>query len=103
MESSAAEDAAVEPAVRLDENPLSGQTASAVLDLKGQQVAGQLSLETSSLLFAMLQETAQLMNGDGDDDEEEESVRRITVTLAESRFVVARDENHVYISQIKVA
>ena len=83
------------PAVDLDVNKLPGQVASAVLDLKGNLVRGELSGNATSILFAMMQETGQLKV----DKEKEGSIRRLTVTLSNTRYVVARDETHLYISE----
>mmetsp|Transcript_20848 Transcript_20848/g.26932 ORF Transcript_20848/g.26932 Transcript_20848/m.26932 type:complete len:101 (-) Transcript_20848:120-422(-) len=85
----------VAPAIDLDANPLGGQVASAVLDLKGNIVQGKLPQNAASVLFAVMQETGQLSLQGG-------TVQRITVTLATSRYVVARDESHVYISQLRL-
>jgi hypothetical protein len=88
----------MEPAIDLDANPLAGQVASAVLDLKGDLVRGKLSKlsqTTASILFGRMQETGQL-------NLQDDPVQRITVALSSSRYVVARDENHVYIAQLRL-
>lgn len=81
--------------IQLDE-AIPNQTASAVLDLRGNRVEGSLHEEEASILFAMIQETGQIQQDDGD------SIQRITVSFANTRYVVARDNFFVYISQIKL-
>jgi len=77
----------------LEATPVQGQLASAVLDLNGNLVRGQLSPHDASLLFQMLVETANL--------KEIEGFRRMTVTFSSIRYIVARDDSHVYIVQTR--
>ena len=82
----------VPPALDLEASPVQGQLASAVLDLQGNIVRGQLPPEEASTLYQMLVETANL---------ELTGFRRLTVTYPSIRYVVARDESHIYIVQTR--
>jgi len=84
---------AAAPALDLESSPVQGQLASAVLDLQGHIVRGQLSPHDASILFQMLVETGNLQGMDG--------FRRITVTYSSVRYVVARDDSHVYVVQTR--
>ncbi|KAL7580204.1 hypothetical protein ACA910_012952 [Epithemia clementina (nom. ined.)] len=94
------------PVVNLDEANLSDQVGSAVLDLNGNIVKdGGIHGHDACILFAMMQEAGQLkikQKEGGKGEEEEETIRRITVTLSDTRYILARDENHLYISQQKL-
>ncbi|GKY94242.1 hypothetical protein MPSEU_000390000 [Mayamaea pseudoterrestris] len=91
MDSSQAE---VGPSLDLDSSPIQGQLASAVLNLKGELVRGNLSSEQDArLLYQMLAETAAL----------DKPIRRLTVTLSSVKYIVARDETHVYIVQTRAS
>ena len=81
------------PAVDLESSPVQGQLASAVLDLEGNMIGGQLPAHDASTLFSMLSEAGSFLDLDG--------FRRLTVTFPSVRYVVARDETHVYIVQTK--
>jgi hypothetical protein len=86
----------------LEASPIPGQTGWAVLDLQGAVVRCQsLQDQDCKLLFQMLQESATVLSNKNDDDDtnnnNEDGLRRLTVTFAESRFVVTRDESHVYL------
>jgi hypothetical protein len=96
------------PALDLDATPVTGQLASAVLDAAtGAMVRGggssnsnnnnklSISEHNASILYQMLLETGQLKK-------ELPIVRRLTVTYSHSRYIVTRDENHVYIVQVRV-
>ena len=96
MEVSASAAADDEPAIDLEASPVQGQTASAVLDLEGNIVRGgeeQLP-DDAPILFQMLVEVGSLHL---------KTFRRLTVSLHDRRYVVSRDERHVYIVQTKVA
>jgi hypothetical protein len=84
----------VAPALDLETSPVQGQLASAVLDLEGHVVRGQLSPHDASILFQMLVETGNLKGIDS-------SFRRMTVNFLSVRYVVARDEKNVYIVQTR--
>jgi hypothetical protein len=82
------------PAVDLEASPVQGQLASAVLDLQGNLIRGQLPAQDADTLFQMLVEAGALRNMEG-------GFRRLTVTCSTIRYVVARDEAHVYIVQAR--
>lgn len=76
------------PALDLDSSPIPGQLAHAVLDLEGRKLRGSIPEKDATILFQMLEEAADVPD-----------VQRLTVTLVGTRFVVSRDEAHVYIVQ----
>jgi hypothetical protein len=80
------------PLIDLDASPVQGQLSSAVLDLKGQMIRGQLNPHEAAILFQMLVEVGSL---------NEPSFQRLSVMVLGVRYVVARDENHVYIIQTR--
>jgi hypothetical protein len=80
------------PLIDLDASPVQGQLASAVLDLKGQMVRGQLDPRDADVLYKMLIEVGTLR---------EPTFRRLTVTYPTVRYIVARDEMYVYIVQTR--
>lgn len=81
------------PALDLEENPVPGQIASAILDLEGNLVKGTLSAREASLLFQMLVEAGSLQLSD---------FKRLTVTVSPTiRYVVSRDETHVFVVQTR--
>jgi hypothetical protein len=89
----------------LEASPIPGQTGWAVMDLQGTVIRCQsFQDQDCKLLFQMLQESATIVakaekSGDNDSDD---GLRRLTVTFAESRFVVTRDESHVYLVRTRV-
>jgi hypothetical protein len=89
MDSSLAVDVA--PAVDLELSPIQGQLASAIVNLQGQVVRGTLPHEDARLLYQMLAETSAL----------QKPVRRLTVAYPSVKYIVARDEHHVYIVQTR--
>ena len=80
------------PALDLEASPVQGQLASAVLDLQGNIIRGQLAPQDTNTLFQMLVEAGGLPL---------EGFRRLTVTFPSVRYVVARDDAHVYIVQTR--
>lgn len=94
METLVAATTTASPALDLESSPVQGQLASAVLDLQGNLVRGQLSPHDASILFQMLQETSNLQDL-------QQGFKRITVTYSAVRYIVARDESHVYIVQTR--
>ena len=82
------------PQLDLDSSPIQGQQACAVMDLKGQLVRGQMNAEDASILFRMLVEVGSLG---------EPSFRRLTVSFPGTRYIVARDETHVYVAQTRAS
>jgi len=81
------------PVLDLEASPLHGQMASAVLDLQGNLVRGG-ALPDAAMLFEMLSEVGTLPLS---------SFRRMTVSFPSMRYIVSRDESHVYIVQTKAA
>lgn len=79
------------PSLDLEASPVPGQQASAVLDLSGNVIEGQMDANATSILYQMLLESAQLPDMDG--------FRRLTVVVEDTRYVVARDKDHIYIAQ----
>jgi len=81
----------------LDASPISGQTGWAVLDLQGQVLKCNSFLDQDArLLFQMLQETAK--------QQQQQEWFRLTVTFpGATRFLVTRDDTHVYMVQTRVA
>ena len=80
------------PSLDLDASPVQGQLASAVLDLRGNILRGQLAPSDANLLFQMLVEAGNLQL---------ERFRRLTVTFSSVRYIVSRDETHVFIVQTR--
>lgn len=78
----------VTPSLDLDALPVPGQLASAVLDQKGTLLKGKLSPHDASILYQMLVTCGSLPL---------ERFRRLTVTFSTSRYVVSRDETHIYV------
>ena len=78
----------VPPMIDLETAPVQGQLASAALDLNGRVVRGQLGPEEASLIYRMMLELGTL---------NESSFQRMTVTMQNVRYIVARDETHIYI------
>lgn len=88
------EEASSPPALDLEASQLTGQLASAVLDLQGKVVrSSRLSQHDASILYQMLVEAASLPEMSRGD------FYRMTVTFPSIRYVVARDENNIYIVQ----
>eukprot|EP00429_Kryptoperidinium_foliaceum_P009601 CAMPEP_0176002744 /NCGR_PEP_ID=MMETSP0120_2-20121206/807_1 /TAXON_ID=160619 /ORGANISM="Kryptoperidinium foliaceum, Strain CCMP 1326" /LENGTH=87 /DNA_ID=CAMNT_0017335347 /DNA_START=44 /DNA_END=307 /DNA_ORIENTATION=- len=79
----------------LDASPIPNQTGWAVLDLNGHELKSNTMKHSDvQLLFQMLQESASTTD----------SLERMTVTFPGStRFVVTRDESHVYMVQTREA
>ena len=99
----------------LDSDPIHGQVANAVLDLKGHLVHdGQISTNDASILYKMLIETGSiLLSGNtattttddtrnNNDNNNNVKFQRLTVNFPTSRYVVTRDENYIYIVQVRI-
>jgi hypothetical protein len=86
-------DTAHPPSLDLEASPVQGQLASAVLDLQGEMLRGPLPPQDAFLLYQMLVEAGNLKNL--------ENFTRLTVTFPSMRYVVARDESHIYIVQTR--
>lgn len=107
------------PMLDLDASPIAGQTGWAVLDLQGNVLkSNSLSaVDTDApILFQMLQQSATIhkntVEGDavagGGGGEEKQNktsapLTRMTVTFpGVARFLVTRDETHIYLVQTRV-
>jgi hypothetical protein len=79
----------------LDVSPIQGQTAWTVLDLQGNllKTSGEFPEQNVGILFQMLMESTNLVT---------EGFRRLTVSLASSRYLVSTDETHIYLVQTRV-
>lgn len=82
------------PALDLEASPVPGQLASVVLALhNGEIVRGTLpNAHDAQLLYQMFVEAGNLQLHD---------FKRMSVTLSSVRYVLSRDEAHVYIVQTK--
>jgi hypothetical protein len=86
----------------LDASPIAGQTGWAILDLQGsilKQSSSSFQPNDVAILFQMFtllpHDTTSTTNTDDD-----EAWERMTVTCSgSSRFIVTRDEAHVYMVQ----
>ena len=87
------ESSSIAPSVDLEASPVQGQLASAVLDLQGQILRGPLPPHDASILYQMPVEAGNLDNLD--------TFTRMTVTFPSVRYVVARDQAHIYIVQTR--
>jgi hypothetical protein len=87
-------------ALDLEASPVQGQIASAVLDCNGTFLRGQLAPVDASLLFQMLVDAGSVLQQQNSTATHGE-FRRLTVTCRTVRYVVARDDNHVYIVQTR--
>jgi hypothetical protein len=82
----------MEAMLDLEASPVPGQTAFAVLDLFGSMKSGQMVSEDASILFQILVEAGSLNL---------KKFRRVAVSFPSTRYVVSRDENHIYIVQTR--
>lgn len=83
----------------LDVSPIQGQTAFAVLDLQGRVVktSGDFPEQDVRLLFQMLLESTNLVV-----EKQDGGFRRLTVSLASSRYLVSLDESHIYLVHTRI-
>ena len=80
------------PAIDLETSPVPGQLATAALDLEGTLVRGQkLPEEAAGILFEMFSQSSKISS----------EVQRLCVSFSGYRYVVTRDETHVYIVQTR--
>jgi hypothetical protein len=79
----------------LEVSPIQGQTAWSVLDLQGNilKPSGEIPQKDTTLLFQMLLESTKLVD---------DGFRRLTVSMATSRYLVSRDAKHVYLVQTRL-
>ena len=77
----------------LDASPIAGQIGWAVMDLDGQMIkSNSVKDKDISILFQMLQESAKIQG--------QQPLKRLTVTFpGVARFLVTRDESHIYMVQ----
>jgi hypothetical protein len=81
-----------QPLLDLETSLVQSQIGCAVLDMQGHVVRGQgISDQDAEIIFQMLLEVANLRDV--------EDFRRMTIAMANTRYVVARDGTHVYIVQ----
>ena len=85
------------PMLDLDASPIAGQIGWAVLDIEGNMIKSHALKESDiSILFQMLQESAKIQG--------QEPLKRLTVTFpGVARFLVTRDESHIYMVQTNAA
>lgn len=89
----------------LDTSPIPGQIGWAVLDTKGVllQKSNELVEKDIQLLFQMLQESAVVSTKSSAEASTVDAFKRLTVTFpGGTRFLVTRDEGHVYVVQTRV-
>lgn len=79
------------PPMDLESSPLPGQVSSAVLDLQGSLLRGQLPERDASILFEMFSQSAKVSD----------DIQRLSVSFSGIRYVMTRDESHVYIVQTR--
>ena len=80
------------PALDLENSPVPGQLAAAVLDLQGTYLRGQaLSEHDAAILFEMFSQSSKVSS----------DVQRLCVSFSGHRYVVTRDETHVFIVQAR--
>ena len=80
-------------------SPIPGQQAWAILDLHGNLVRSSPPLPTglppvvhdAKTLYGMLVEATPIVAKEG--------LKRMTVNFSQTRYVVARDEHHIYLVQ----
>lgn len=82
------------PALDLENSPVPGQLGTAVLDLQGNLVHGgreAVSEKDAGILFEMFSQSSKVSS----------DVQRLCVSFSGHRYVVTRDETHVYIVQTR--
>ena len=76
-------------------SPIPGQQAWAILDLHGNLVRssaeGALVVRDAKTLYGMLVESTPLVSSEG--------LKRMTINFGSLRYIVARDEHHIYLVQ----
>jgi hypothetical protein len=88
--------AALQPALDLDASPVPGQQASAVLTAAQGHVVlvGNLDAGAVTILWRLWVESAAVAADDG-------VIERLSVSYGGQRYVVTRDEQHVYMVQTR--
>lgn len=83
---------ALPPTFDLESSPVPGQLGSAVLDLQGSLIRGQqVSEDDARILFEMFSQSSKVSS----------DVQRLCVSFSGYRYVVTRDESHVYVVQAR--
>ncbi len=76
-------------------SPIPGQQAWAILDLHGTMVKSSPGIspvvQDAKTLYGMLVESTSLVSKDG--------LKRMTIHFGNMRYVVARDDHHIYLVQ----
>jgi hypothetical protein len=81
-----------EPALDLNNSSLfQNQVANAIFTLNGSLVRG--NLKDAEILYQMFVESVSAI----------ENCKRMTVAIGQNRYIVARDQHHVYIVQTQVS
>lgn len=79
-------------------SPIPGQQAWAILDLQGTLVRSSSAeapiLQDAKTLYGMLVESTPLVSS-------RDGLKRMTINFANLRYVVARDDHHIYLIQTK--
>ena len=84
----------------LDASPVQGQMGWAVMDLQGRVLRNVgLSQQDTSLLFQILQESTPLVNNNKND--KDGGLQKLTISFSETKFLITRDETHVYLVQTR--
>lgn len=81
----------VSPVLDLASSPVPGQMASAVLDLQGNLLRGQIPQHDANILFEMYSQSAKVSK----------DIQRLSVSFTANRYVMTRDESHIYIVQTR--
>jgi hypothetical protein len=89
-------------------SPVPGQQAWAILDLHGTMVRSSADISSpivqdAKTLYGMLVESTPLVSKSQDDNGTGGGLKRMTINFAASslRYVIARDDNHIYLVQTK--
>ena len=88
----------------LDASPVQGQMGWAVMDLQGRVLRNVgLSQQDTSLLFQILQESTPLVNNNSNNknNDKKDGLQKLTISFSETKFLITRDETHVYLVQTR--
>ena len=86
----------------LDASPVQGQMGWAVMDLQGRVLRNVgLSQQHTSLLFQILQESTPLVNNNNKNNDTKDGLQKLTISFSETKFLITRDETHVYLVQTR--
>ena len=74
----------------------------AVMDLQGRVLRNVgLSQQDTSLLFQILQESTPLVNNNNKNNDKKDGLQKLTISFSETKFLITRDETHVYLVQTR--